>query len=384
MSLRRVTPGGCWDWLGSVGSNGYGYMQHAGETWRMHRLVWTLLNGPIPDGMIVMHSCDNRLCINPEHLVMGTQQQNIKDAYAKGRMGPQKLSVEFLEQPSEPVKADEITMNTLFDKYEAECIPELEWRSQRDYRSILVYLRKTFGHMAPREVKPKHIVAFLDVRKGKIHRNRMVTILSTVYFKAIGKWCVDEELTNPCSNVERWPTKPRKRYVTDDEFNRFRAATRAQVQIAMDLALLTGQRQGDIIGMKWSQVKTGEGLARDRWHIEIDQGKTGKKLAIAISEAVEKVLDRAWLLEPHWPREYVLRTKWGNAYTEDGFRAMWQRYCREWEKAGNPRFHFHDLRAKCISDNQNFDAAYMLSGHIDPKMTRGVYDRARRLVQPLR
>lgn len=275
-----------------------------------------------------------------------------------------------------------MTMNELFSKYEAQCLPDLQPRSQRDYLSILNLLRLTFGHLEPREVTPRMVVDFLDVKKGKIHRNRMVTILSTVFKKAIGKWCIEDDLRNPCNGVERWPTSARDRYVTTEEFDAFRATTCAQVQIAMDLALLIGQRQGDIIGLKWSQVKS-EG-PREKWHIEIDQGKTGKKLAIIISPDVEKVLDRAWLMEPHWPREYVLRTKWGKRYTEDGFRAMWQRYCRAWEKAGHERFHFHDLRAKSISDNPIFDNAYLLAGHIDPKMTRGVYDRNRRVVQPLR
>lgn len=276
-----------------------------------------------------------------------------------------------------------MNMNGLFDLYERECIPELEPRSQRDYKSILLILRKTFGDLEPQEVKPKHVAEFINVPTGRIHRNRMVTILSTVFKKAMGRWCLDLELTNPCTVVERWPTSPRDRYVTDDEFKRFRATTRTQVQIAMDLALLIGQRQGDIIGMKWSQVKT-EGLPRDQWHIEIDQGKTGKKLAILISDAVEKVLDRAWMMDPRSARQYVLRTKWGKRYTEDGFRAMWQRYCREWERNGNPRYHFHDLRAKSISDNGSLENAYLLAGHIDMAMTRGVYDRNRRVVQPLR
>jgi integrase len=272
------------------------------------------------------------------------------------------------------------TMNDLFAKYEAECIPDLKFRSQRDYRSILVLLRHTFGRFEPKEVTPRMVVDFLAVKKGRIHRNRMVTILSTVFKKAIGKWCIEDDLRNPCTGVERWPTKPRERYVTDDEFAAFRATACPQVQIAMDLALLTGQRQGDIVGLKWAQIKTGGALG----HIEIDQGKTGKKLAIVISPAVETVLDRAWLMEPHWPREYVLRTKWGKRYTEDGFRAMWQRHMRKWMAAGNENFHYHDIRAKCISDNPVLDNAYLLAGHLDIKMTRRTYDRNRRLVQPLR
>lgn len=282
-------------------------------------------------------------------------------------------------------------MNDLFGLYETECVPELQLRSQRDYISILGILRRTFGHLAPQEVRPKHVADFINVPKGRIHRNRMVTILSTVFKKAMGRWCLDLNLTNPCTVIERWPTKPRTRYVTDAEFDAFRATCPEQIQIAMDLALLTGQRQGDIVGLKWSQIKT-EHLPRDEWHIEIDQGKTGKRLAIILSPAIEAVLDRAWMARPHAPREYVIRTNpprgnplhRGSRYTADGFRALWQRCMKAWMNLGNANFHYHDIRAKCISDNLDLDAAYLLAGHIDIKMTRKVYDRNRRTVKPLR
>lgn len=274
-------------------------------------------------------------------------------------------------------------MNELFDLYEKECIPQLQWRSQRDYRSIIVILRRAFGHKKAVDIRPKDVAEFINVPTGRVHRNRMVTILSTVFKKAMGRWCLDLNLTNPCTVIERWKTYPRERYVSTEEFHAFRATVRPQVQIAMDLAWVTSQRQGDLLGLKWSQVKT-ENLPRDQWHLEIDQGKTGKKLAVEVSQEVEKILDRAWLLEPHWPREYVLRTKWGKRYTEDGFRAMWQRYCRAWAKAGNERFHFHDLRAKSISDNPDLMAASLLAGHINSAITRRVYDRNRRFVKALR
>lgn len=73
--------------------------------------------------------------------------------------------------------------------------------------------------------------------------------------------------------------------------------------------------------------------------------------------------------------------------TPDGFRALWQRTIREYEKltgVKTDRPHFHDIRAKSISDNENLNDAYMLAGHIDIAMTRKTYDRNRRRVQPLR
>lgn len=273
------------------------------------------------------------------------------------------------------------TMNVLFDLYEKECIPQLQWRSQRDYRSILVILRKAFGDMEAREVKPRHVYEFINVDKGRIHRNRMVTILSTVFHKAMGRWCLDDDLTNPCKVVEKWPTRPRKRYVKSSELIPFRDTCGPQLQVAIDLAVLLGQRQGDIINLKWEMIHTG-GFPRAEWHAEFIQGKTGKHLGVLISDAVEKVFDRAWLMQKHRPRVYVISNKNGTRYTGDGFRAMWQRQMRAWAAAGNARFHFHDLRAKAGSDSKSVEAAFALLGHLDISMTKRVYERSMRLVQP--
>jgi integrase len=277
-------------------------------------------------------------------------------------------------------------MDELFDRFREECMDDLRDRTRRDYERMFVKLRQEFGTREARDIRPRDIVKFLSVKTGRVHRNRLVMLLSMVFSKAVGKWCIDDDLRNPCTGVERWTTKPRTRYVTDEEFVAFRATCPAALQIAMDLALLTGQRQGDIVGLKWEQVKTNG--PRKEWYIEIRQGKTGKHLGIGISPAIEEVLQRARLMPPDAPREYVIRTnarnKRGLRFTPDGFRAVWQVYMRDWERRGNPEFHFHDIRAKAISDNKNFQNAYLLAGHISQAITRKVYDRNIRMVEPLR
>jgi DNA-binding XRE family transcriptional regulator len=67
---------------------GYPYIKRDGKSWRMHRWLWTEKHGDIPEGMVLLHSCDNPRCINLEHLSLGTQADNIADMIAKGR-GPQ-------------------------------------------------------------------------------------------------------------------------------------------------------------------------------------------------------------------------------------------------------------------------------------------------------
>lgn len=76
---------GCWLWVRSLFSSGYAQCGHNGKNWRAHRLMWTLTNGAIPDGKIIMHTCDTPRCVNPQHLRIGTLLDNNRDMVAKGR-----------------------------------------------------------------------------------------------------------------------------------------------------------------------------------------------------------------------------------------------------------------------------------------------------------
>jgi len=75
----------CWEWIGHRDPNGYGRLNVDGYPMLAHRLSYQLRWGGIPDGMAVLHKCDNPRCVNPEHLFLGTQSDNANDMYRKGR-----------------------------------------------------------------------------------------------------------------------------------------------------------------------------------------------------------------------------------------------------------------------------------------------------------
>lgn len=89
-TIVREDLGNCWEWTGQSHEKGYGWMEFALKNpkkfvVRAHRLVWILIYGEIPDGVHVLHRCDNPPCVRPEHLFLGDDDDNCQDAIRKGR-----------------------------------------------------------------------------------------------------------------------------------------------------------------------------------------------------------------------------------------------------------------------------------------------------------
>lgn len=111
--------GDCWVWTKSKNNWGYGQARIVGTSITAHRLSWTLEYGPIPDGLLVLHKCDNRACVRPNHLFLGTNQDNSDDMIRKGRQLHKntKLTAETVRDIRRRYAAGGVSTIKLADEY---------------------------------------------------------------------------------------------------------------------------------------------------------------------------------------------------------------------------------------------------------------------------
>jgi hypothetical protein len=83
----------CWEWIGAISTSGYGHIFWEGKIIDAHRVSYVLAYGEIPENMMILHNCNNKLCVNPNHLRTGTQSDNMADLAKARKEGAPSVSI---------------------------------------------------------------------------------------------------------------------------------------------------------------------------------------------------------------------------------------------------------------------------------------------------
>lgn len=242
--------------------------------------------------------------------------------------------------------------------------------TRTDIDRVVARISARMRTLRPDQVSTKlaaeYLREYLDrPRTYNQHRNVLGQILSFAAAEGL------RDGHNPVSDIPPRRTEPRARIVSDAEVVALKAAALQQTRNGealvrmIDLALLTGQRIGDVIGLRWQDVSA-EGVT-----VVQGKGRGRVRLLIEMTPALQAVLDAC--AEGTHRIGHVLKTQSGSGYTYAGIRSAWVRACA---RAGITDLHIHDLRGRAGVDaiqatpDQDIRAAQRLLGHSAEAMTR--------------
>lgn len=251
------------------------------------------------------------------------------------------------------ITEDAGTIKHLYGRYtQSERYQGLKPSTKRDYDLCWKKLAPVFGHVRASAIKPVHVRKYMDMRSSRKRANT-----ERILLKNILGWAIQYDYRdppNPCDLVDPFKLKARDKYVSDDEYARMYNRVPEVLQIFMELSYVCAARGQDVRALKLSDIKD-EGLL-------VIQEKTGKKQLKLWNKRLKAVVDRALALRKArldkcgHSSTFLIVTRTGGPYTQQGLKAIWQK-----KKYAGMDWTFHDLKAKGISDfegdKQNF------SGH---------------------
>lgn len=249
-------------------------------------------------------------------------------------------------------------MPALIDRFLLDVAKTKTVKTQKEYKRLGGVLKGIFAEFTPRQVRPHHIAKVIDheAKRHPVQANRMRQLLSVIFAHAV-RWGVTD--ANPCRDVKGISVKKRDRYITDEEFQAVKDKANPSIACIMDFCYFTAQRISDVLKVRLSEV-TAEG-------IYFEQGKTGKKLMVAMTPELQEVVDSAKKLHNKVRGLTLFHGRGGRPYGYFGVSAMFRRTCKA---AGVENFHLHDIRAKSLTDaaRQGLNAQ-RLAGHKSAQMT---------------
>lgn len=278
---------------------------------------------------------------------------------------------------------DQGTFGQLWRLYEeSTAFKRLAETTKTSYRECWNQLSKVFENGVVAATRPADVARYLRVERADspVCANREVAVLSNMFNLAVERGDIDR---NPCKEVRRNPENPRTRLVEAPELEGFvawalRQGKSALVLVSMaQFAALTGNRRAEFLKLHWPQV--------DEHIIRLQRAKQrggkAKRELVAISTALQAVLDRVKATDGYNPMGPVFRApKTNNAYSEPGFKTMWNRLMAKAlaEKVVEERFTFHDLRAH-YTTYFKLKFGELPELHANPATTAATYERSKQV-----
>lgn len=254
-------------------------------------------------------------------------------------------------------------------QYRAKQLPLKSAKTQSEQERQLTALIDAFPNALLDEIEPFHIAQYRDKRSAKVAANREISLFSNIW-----NWSREQGYTskaNPTRGVRKNPERPRDRYVSDEEFRAVWVKAAPCVQDAMDLALLTGQRQGDVFSWRFSDIQDG--------YLQVLQAKTRKPLQMKIEGELASVIERIKNRPRNATGNWLIQSENGQRLSKTMFR---KRFEKARDAAGSD-WQFRDLRAKSASDSDTLAEAQERLGHESSRTTRRHYRRGEK-VNPLK
>lgn len=296
----------------------------------------------------------------------------------------------WAELECKPVPTDATLMQLVFEKYMRDILPSKAPATQRENGDSLRQLRAVFDPAPIDAISPQDIARYRDARSAKVRANREITLLSHVFNMAREWGYMKSE--NPCRGVRKNKEKPRDFYADAEVWDAVYATASVELQDAMDLNYLTGQRPADVLRMRDSHIRDGA--------LQVRQGKTNKFLRIllhpnGVQSQLSAVIDRIRARPGRKPDAYLVTLPSGEPLKQWNLRLRFDTArataIDRAVEAGNSalaerikKFQFRDIRAKSASEIADVKAASELLGHTEGEITDRVYRRVGQAVTPTR
>lgn len=228
-------------------------------------------------------------------------------------------------------------LQDLVDRALADMEKDVAASTLKNYRTCSRRVLEAFDEFTPQQIKPHHVALFLDDSKATPSMaNLLRSFLRGVFVRAV-RWGIVE--SDPTRDIRPFKTAKRTRYITDQEFAQIRAHAPPTLQCLMDIAYITGQRIGDVMGIRYADI-TDTGLM-------IEQDKTRARVLIAMTQDLADAIQRARDIHQSVKGLTLFHRRNGAPLSYFTLYGHWRKACAA---AQVENAHFHDIRAASATD----------------------------------